>query len=103
MTLYEYLKVKCFKESLIEKSRECHNHKPQPTPDTKKREMTEKDEQLHKKHKINSLSYPSEVITILNRASKPWNFIKRSSEAQTPTVQLIKEERIAINFDWADN
>ena len=29
------------KKSLIEKSRECHNHKPQPTPNTKrKRKMT---------------------------------------------------------------
>ena len=30
-----------FTKRLIEKSRECHNHKPQPTPDTKrKRKMT---------------------------------------------------------------
>ena len=30
-----------FLKKLIEKSRECHNHKPQPTPDTKwKRKMT---------------------------------------------------------------
>ena len=41
---------------LIEKSRECHNHKPQPTPDTKrKRKMTKlntikTNKQTHEKH-----------------------------------------------------
>ena len=41
---------------LIEKSRECHNHKPQPTTDTKrKRKMTKTNtykanKQIHEKH-----------------------------------------------------
>ena len=41
------------KNKLIEKSRECHNHKPQPTPDTKrKRQMTKltRTQQMHEKH-----------------------------------------------------
>ena len=44
------------KKMLIEKSRECHDHKPQPTPDTKrKRKMTktnmnETNKQMHEKH-----------------------------------------------------
>ena len=44
------------KKKLIEKSRECHNHKPQPTPDTKrKRKMTKTstyktNKQVHEKH-----------------------------------------------------
>ena len=38
-----------------EKSRECHNHKPQPFPDTKRKEETEKTkqaqvEQTYEKH-----------------------------------------------------
>ena len=43
-------------KKLIEKSRECHNHKPQPTPDTKrKRKMTKTNahktnKQMHEKH-----------------------------------------------------
>ena len=43
-------------KKLIEKSRECHNYKPQPTPDTKrKRKMTKTNahktnKQMHEKH-----------------------------------------------------
>ena len=45
-----------FQKKLIEKSRECHNHKPQPTPDSKrKRKMTntntyKANKQMHEKH-----------------------------------------------------
>ena len=41
---------------LIEKSRECHNHKPQATPDTKRKRKNDKNQhvqnkqQMHEKH-----------------------------------------------------
>ena len=42
--------VNCPVKKLLEKSRECHSHKPQPTPDTKrKRRMTKTN--MHKTNK----------------------------------------------------
>ena len=63
------------KKKLIEISRECHNHKPQPTPDTKrKRNMTKTNtyktnKQLQEKHR-QARSSPSEVITMLKEMTK---------------------------------
>ena len=62
-------------KQLIEKPRECHNHKPQSIPDTKrKRKMTEIDackinKQMHAKH-IDQLFlplFPKRGHTMLNR------------------------------------
>ena len=55
------------KKKVREKYRECHNHKPQPFPDTKrKRKPTNpnkhKSNKRTKSTKISSLSSPSEVI-----------------------------------------
>ena len=48
-----------------EKSRECHNHKPQPFPDTKKRETDKtKQAQVEQKALRLALSSPSEVIAM---------------------------------------
>ena len=57
---------------LIEKSRECHNHKPQPTPDTKrkrKRTKTNKQTNAQEGHRP-APSSPSEVITMLKCMTK---------------------------------
>ena len=65
-------------KKLIEKARECHNHKPQPTPDTKRRKMTKTNtykanKQMHKKH-TDQLPLPqSEVITMLKGMKKHEN------------------------------
>ena len=58
-------------KELIEKSRECHNHKPQPTLNTKrKRKMTNlthtKQTNAREAHRP-ALSSSSEVITMLKR------------------------------------
>ena len=50
-------KVKDSLKNVIGKSRECHNHKPQPTPDKKR-----KSNKRTKNTKISSLSSPSEVM-----------------------------------------
>ena len=65
------------KKKLTEKSRECHDHKLQPTHDTKrKRKMTKKNEQKQNKQ-TNAReahgpapSSPREVITLLKRMRK---------------------------------
>ena len=64
-------------KQLIEKSRDCHNHKPQPTPDTKrKRKMTKtntykttKQTNAGEAHRPTPSS-PIEVITMLKRMKK---------------------------------
>ena len=58
----------------IEKSRECHNHKPQPTHDTKRKKKRQKHVQnkqtnAREAHRT-ALSSPSEVITMLKRMKK---------------------------------
>ena len=73
---YLHSRQECFIK-VNEKSRECHSLKPQPTPNTKrKRKKTKSNScnlniQMHEKH-IDQLrlSYPSEVITMLNRTEK---------------------------------
>ena len=60
-------------KTLIEKSRECHNHKPQPTPDTKrKKKMTKTNTFKTNKqmHQSTQTSSPSDVITMLKRIKK---------------------------------
>ena len=52
------------------KSRKCHNHKPQPFPDTKRKKKQTKPNKFKsnkrtKSTKISSLSSPSEVIAML--------------------------------------
>ena len=60
----QYINMKSlWKKKLTEKSWECHNHKPQPIPDTKRmRKWTEintwkTNKQMHKKN-IDHLSLP---------------------------------------------
>ena len=66
----------CFKEKNIEKCWECHNHKPQPTPDTKmKRKRTKLGQKLTCAKQTNKCTRPapyspSEVITMLKRMKK---------------------------------
>ena len=64
-----------YKKGIREKSRECHNHKPQPLPDTKrKRKPTNQNKRKSNKRTkittISSLSSPSEVIAMLNELKK---------------------------------
>ena len=55
-----------FRKKLMEKSRVCHNHKPQPTPDTSRKSKRTKinackiNKQMHKKH-IDQLSLHKEA------------------------------------------
>ena len=74
---FNFLNSKLRWKKLIEKSRECHNHKPQPTPNTKrKRKMTKTN--THKTNKQTNAreahrqapSSPSEVITMLKGMKK---------------------------------
>ena len=85
-------------KKLIEKSREWHNHTPQPNSDAKrKRKRTESklcriNKQMHEKH-IDQLSSPGEVITMLNRTekheNKPRLDMNRIAEKHTmPTLVL---------------
>ena len=62
-----------WKQKLLEMSRECHNHKPQPTPDIRGREKGKKKNQRVQNKPTNvreALSSPSEMITMLNMAEK---------------------------------
>ena len=71
---FRYILVLTYKK-LIEKSRECHNHKPQPTPDTmRKRKMTKTNTyktntNAREAHRP-APSSPIEVITMLNGMTK---------------------------------
>ena len=62
--------------------------------------MTEINEQLHKKHKISSLSL---LPMWCDHHIKTMELYQEVVWSPNPTVQLIKVESIAINFDWADN
>ena len=61
-------------KKIIEKSRECHNHKPQPTPNTKKKKKWQtltriKQTSAREAHRP-APSSPSEVITMLKGMKK---------------------------------
>ena len=67
--------AKCIKK-LIEKSRVCHNHKPQPILDTKKKRRRTKtytcktNKQMYEKHKNQLPFTPSEVIRTLKQTEQ---------------------------------
>ena len=55
-------------ERVREKSRECHNHKPQPIPDTKRKQTKPNKRKSNKRTKSTKVSFfssPSEIIAIL--------------------------------------
>ena len=67
--IHSLLRRHSFRKKVREKSRECHNHKPQPFPDTKRKRIQTKP---NKRKSTNvrkalrlALSSPSEVITVL--------------------------------------
>ena len=76
---FSLLSISYFLKKFIEKSWECHNHKPQPTPDRltpkRKRKGTKINacqikKQMQEKHVDPALSSPSELITVLIRTEK---------------------------------
>ena len=91
--IQNFKKKKKKKKEVNGKFRECHNHKPQPTPDTKKkRRKTESNvykttKQMHEKHIYRSvLPSHSEVITMLTHislASHCWDIGKPGMESIT--------------------
>ena len=88
---------------IIEKSRECHNHKQQPIPGTKRKSkrMRNKQTDARETHRP-ALSSPSEVITKLNRTKKK----KKKKNTRTkytarldmklPVVQTTKQHKLRI-------
>ena len=71
---YFRLTIRRLVKRVREKSRECHNHKPQPIPDTKwKRKQTKpnkrKSNHVRKALRL-ALSSPSEVIAMLKGLKK---------------------------------
>ena len=95
--------AKCkISKKLIEKSRECHTHKPQPTPDTKrKRKMTETNtyktnvQQAHRP----APSSTSEVITMLKGMTKHEDKEHRKTlKHEACVVYTTKPHRIKSNI-----
>ena len=74
--IFGVLKHELKYEKLIERSRVCHNHKPQPTLDTKRKRK--KDKNIHAQNKQTNVreaqrpapSSPSEVIRMLKQNEK---------------------------------
>ena len=65
-----FLQAHVLTEKLIEKSRECQNHKLQPTPDSKRTKTnTCKTNNAQEAHRP-APSFPSEVITMLKEMKK---------------------------------
>ena len=88
----------------IEKSRVCHSHKLQPTPDTKwKRKRTEINaykinQEVHEKHKDQlSISYISEVITMLNTTEQ------NKENKEQGKVQHVKTPKSHKIKHWSEN
>ena len=100
MPIYNMLPMSRWAKKLIEKSRECHNHKPQPAPDTKRKRKWTKINTC----KINksALSSPNEVITMLKGLRKKNTRTKRMARLnmKCPILKTTKPHKIRTRKLW---
>ena len=88
-----YPNLETNKKLIAERSRECHNHKPQPTHDTKrKRKRTEIinscniNKQMHEKHlvRITDVVYAFSLVRNASRAGLYFSIVARSRHYTGP-------------------
>ena len=86
----------CLTWKLLEKSRDCHNHNPQPNSDTKRKSKrtkinacTIKQTNAREAHRP-ALSSPSEVSTVLKGPTKHENKEKGKPQHETPRTKTHK-------------
>ena len=84
------------------KTRECHNHKPQPFPDSKrKKKQTKRNKHKSNKRtkssKISSLSSTSEVIAMLKGLKKhKKKIIQGKTYNKSPRIINTKQQRVRL-------
>ena len=97
-------------KQLIEKSRECHNHKPQPTPDTKRKRKMTKTSTNKTNKQMHPVIMPYNKLSCINHFQPPsrpscqWkpNFKQRFHQIHSVNnvLQLVRHDLLVL---WGQN